>query len=329
MFEINYKEKKFVTNYDIEILSDEEYEYLREKYYAKPDFYDVKKEIITINKGGTKNTNITNYYFRDLLDKTTIYPNKWCIEDVFNCKELLSYFWGRTKMNDKIFLPNESERRKLDTAFRIGGMGIASRPSNFPIKTTDYILQNYNVNNNYYDFSCGWGARLTSSLKNNVNYYGTDPNYMLVEKLKHFANDYKETTSKNTNVDIKTQGSEIFVPEWENKIGLAFSSPPYYNLEDYKVGNQSFKEGVTYEQWLQNYIVPTIKNIYKYLIPNGYFLINIKNLKEHNLANDVVDIIKSKGFKLIDIFELKQCKRYKITEGTININENIYVFRKE
>ena len=39
-----------------------------------------------------------------------------------------------------MFLPNEKPRRKLDTAFRIGGRTIASRPSNFPIKTVDKIF---------------------------------------------------------------------------------------------------------------------------------------------------------------------------------------------
>ena len=272
---IEYKGKIYKPTYEYDELSEYEFEEIRSEYYKKPTLNEVKKEFLNIAKGGVKNTNITNYYVRDLLDKTTIYSNRWCIEDILNSKELLSYFWARTKMNDKVFLPNEGVRRKLDTAFRIGGRTIASRPSNFPIKTVDEILKKYNINNNYYDFSCGWGSRLTSALKNKVNYFGTDPNYLLTEKLVQLGNDYKNTLNQETIVDIRTQGSEIFVPEWENTIGVAFSSPPYYCLEDYKIGNQSYKEGITYNQWKENYLVPTIKNIYKYLIPAGFFIINI------------------------------------------------------
>ena len=59
------------------------------------------------------------------------------------------------------------------------------KPSNFPIKTVDYIINKYNINDKYYDFSCGWGVRLLSSFRNNISYYGTDPNNILVQRLKH------------------------------------------------------------------------------------------------------------------------------------------------
>ena len=45
----------------------------------------------------------------------------------------------------------------------------------------------------------------------------------------------------------------------------------YYNLEDYQIGEQSYKEGLSYENWKLNYLQPTFQNIYKYLIPGGYF----------------------------------------------------------
>ena len=84
-------------------------------------------------------------------------------------------------------------------------------------------------------------------------------------------------------------------------MGLAFSSPPYYNLEDYKIGNQSYKIGVTYDVWKMNYLIPTIKNIYKYLINDGFFCINIKNFKHYNLVEDVRIIAENVGFSFITI----------------------------
>ena len=79
-------------------------------------------------------------------------------------------------------------------------------------------------------------------------------------------------------------------------MGLAFSSPPYFNFEDYKYGNQSYKEGTSYEDWKENYLRPTFKNIYKYLIEDGYFLINIKNLKKYPLVEDSLKIAQECGF---------------------------------
>ena len=328
---IEYKGQKYETTYDYPLLNKCELEYLRKEYYKKPYLKDVEKEFFCISKGGVKNTNITNYYVRDLMDKTLNIKAKWSIEDVMESDELLSLFWYRTTLNKKVFLDSDSVRRKIDTIFRIGAMGLVSRPSNFPIKKVDEILKNYNINNNYYDFSCGWGARLISSLKNKVNYFGTDPNYLLTERLKQLANDYKKTLNQDTFVDIRTQGSEVFVPEWENKIGVAFSSPPYFNLEDYKIGNQSFTKDTTYQEWLNNYLEPTIKNIHRYLVSDGMFLINIKDLEKYKLVEDVLKIAGKFGFYFIKAIPLELCKKSNIKEksGFSTIDEQIYIFSKK
>lgn len=324
---IEYNGETLETKHFVEI-NESEFEELKKQYYEKPDYEDVKRQFISIANGGVKNNDITNYYVKDLMAKTKIYYNKWSIEDVFNCKDLVSFFIGKTLDNKKIFPDTDSTIKKIETAMRLGGKGVATKPANFPIKTVDEILSRYNVNNNYYDFSCGWGARLTSSLKNRVNYYGTDPNYLLTERLNNLANDYKETLNQDTKVDIRTQGSEVFVPEWENKIGLAFSSPPYFYLEDYKVGNQSFKEGISYQEWKDNYLEPTFRNIFYYLIQEGYFILNINNFKDFKLVEDSIKIAQKVGFVLIGEHRLDNIKRCKSSGGFNDNSERILVFVK-
>ena len=88
-------------------------------------------------------------------------------------------------------------------------------------------------------------------MKNNVQYYGTDPNHLLVERLKTMSNDYCTVNKTQLKPKIICSGSETYPSELENTIGLAFSSPPYFSLEDYKIGNQSYKPGTTYEMWLR------------------------------------------------------------------------------
>lgn len=262
------------------------------------------------------------------MAKTKIYYNKWTIEDIFEYKPLLEHFYGKINANKNVYPDSMNEIDKIETCFRLGGKGIATKPANFPISTLDIILTKYNKNNNYYDFSCGWGARLTGSLKHKINYYGTDPNYLLTERLNQLARDYKEITLQKTIVDIRTQGSEVFVPEWENKIGVAFSSPPYFYLEDYKIGNQSYKEGTTYQQWKDNYLEPTFINIYKYLIDDGYFILNINNFEKYKLVEDSIEIAEKNGFLYIGDHTLNNIKR--VNElGEFNDNsERIMVFVK-
>lgn len=326
---IEYKGETLETKHFVE-LTDEEYLTLKSEYYQKPDFSLVEKQFKTIHKkNGYKNNHITNYYVKDLMAKTKIYYNKWTIEDVFECKELLGRFVAQTYTNEKVYPQTNPLIKNIETALRLGGKGVASKPANFPMKTVDEILEQYNVNDNYYDFSCGWGSRLTSALKNKVNYYGTDPNYILVERLKQLAHDYKHVNNIDTNVYIRPVGSEQFQSDWCNKIGLAFSSPPYFCLEDYKIGKQSYTQNMSYEDWKNNYLYPTFSNIYYYLIQEGYFCLNINNFQSYNLVEDSIEIAKKVGFKLLKEHKLVNIKRCKSTQGFNDNSEKILVFCKE
>lgn len=310
-------------------LSNEQWQDIVNQLYEKPSFDLVKQQMYNIYAfNQTTNNYITDYYFRDLMWDTKIYYNKWSISEMLQSKDLVGAFIKKTQMNDKVYPKDKPLVDNFKTALRLGGKGVASQVSNFPLDIADMIIRAYNVNDNYYDFSCGWGVRLTSAMKNCVNYYGTDPNYLLVDKLNEYAQAFKKQTFSRSNFKIYCQGSEIFIPELENKIGLAFSSPPYFYLEDYKHGNQSYKQGTTYEMWLENYMKPTISNIYKYVIDNGYFCLNINNFDKFELVNDTKRIAESVGFKLYDCIQLDNIKRVN-SNGDFNDNgERIMIFVK-
>lgn len=164
MKKIEYNGKILETKHYSPI-TEEEYNTIVKDYYKKPDYNSVKKEFINLENGGVKNSNITNFYVKDLMAKTHIYYNKWSIEEVLKCKELVEYFVSKTKDNKKIYPDTDSISKKIETAFRLCGKGVCSKPANFPIKTVDEILEIYNVNGNYYDFSCGWGGKTLQFFK--------------------------------------------------------------------------------------------------------------------------------------------------------------------
>ena len=89
------------------------------------------------------------------------------------------------------------------------------------------------------------------------------------------------------------------------RIGLAFSSPPYFDEEDYIIGEQSYKPGMAYQEWLNTYLLPTIQNIYEYLIPDGVFCINVKTLGRYKLEDDVNRLAKQCGFELFAVERLR------------------------
>lgn len=335
---IDYLGKQYNTTIHKD-LTDEEFESIAREYYSKPPIDKVRKQMQKIEGGGVKINYIYDYYIKEIAAKTRIHYCNWSIEEALKYKPLMEFFAGKSNDNKKVFPDTMSLAKKIETAFRLCGFGTAAKPANFPIKAADEILRQYNVNDKFYDYACGWGTRLLSSLRNHIDYYGTDPNYLLCDNLIAMADEYKSCCNNDSFVDIRKQGSEVFVSEWENTFGLAFSSPPYFNLEDYRVGKQSYTDGVTYEDWLSNYLRPTIANIYKYLINGGFFAININNFNNYNkfdLVGDAVKLATDTGFEIYDIHTLKNIKRchghkeWKDGEcGWNNNDEKIIVFSKK
>ena len=88
---------------------------------------------------------------------------------MFNNKTIIEYFYWKINANRKMFPESKGDSNNIERAIALGGKGIGTFPSDFPMKTADTILELYNVNDNYYDFSCGWGVRLMSAFKHNIN----------------------------------------------------------------------------------------------------------------------------------------------------------------
>lgn len=330
LFKIEYLDKIFLTNH-MSNISDEECSQIKTKYYEKPNKNLVHKNLKRIHNGGTMVGSITEYYVKDLMAKVKLLSARWSIEEMLDCNDLIRYFCSRIASSDTVYPKDKDIHTNFKTALQISGGRIVMKPSNFPMKTIDYILEKYNTNGNYYDFSCGWGVRMLSSFKNNINYYGTDPNFVLVERLNQMSKDYQTVNNVKRVSDIRCQGSELFVKEWEGKMGLVFSSPPYYCLEDYKIGEQSIKDR-TYEQWLDEYIGETVKNCLLYLEKGGYFLVNVKNFsqgsKVYNIYDDIFSLVKKiNEFMYIGTEKLINKKRPSSKEN-LDTNENIMVFQK-
>lgn len=317
-------------------LSDEEFARAREEYFAKPPIEEVLYQLKSVAAGGSMTNLIGRYYFRDLMAKVKLRYNKWTIEDVYDCKQLMEHLAAKIAKNAKVYPPEWSLHRKLYKCLSIAGKGVASPPTQFKLKDVDSVLSRYNVNGNYYDFSCGWGIRLMGALRNNVNYFGTDPNDVLYGRLMQLDRDWRSVVDTKTTTDIRCQGSEVMVPEWLGKMGVAFSSPPYFDLEDYKIGEgQSYKEGMEYRDWCRNYVVPTLMNIHKYLVDGGYLVLNLKNPKNGEpLLDHWTEFAKRIGFKFVghDVVKVKsRCFGRTDAVGTYNehnADEPLYVFKK-
>ena len=292
---------------------------------------EMTEELTKLSQKSTRTHNIINYYTRELLwdVKSEKYPLS--MNDCLDSDDFLRHIKGQVD-NDLYKISSNPKFSHFTLAQRMlqllklegKNMRVAG---NYPINSVKNVLSQHKGKNKvYYDYSCGWGNRLLGSMVSDFEYLGTDPNHKLVEKLKMMYNNFKQIKG-SAKADIRCQGSEIVVPEWKNKVDIAFSSPPYFDLEDYQHGNQSIKDR-NYTRWLEEYWKPTVINIKLYLKEDGLFLLNIKNTKEHALLDDMKKIAISCGFyyHYSDVLKTPTRPNVVARAGKISSDEEILVF---
>jgi len=154
-----------------------------------------------------------------------------------------------------------------------------------------------------WDMSMGYGGRILGAIISNVNYVGTDPASLTFAGLKQIKEDHG---NPDNHYFLNRQGSETFKPK-ENSLDFAFTSPPYFNWEQYSDdAEQSFKNFSTNEDWNNGFLRETIKNVYRGLKPGKYMGLNVANIKSHKtFEDDTVRIAVEEGFEHTDTYKLQ------------------------
>lgn len=186
-----------------------------------------------------------------------------------------------------------------------------------------------------YDYSAGYGGRLLgiTTSKMRYNYTGIDPNSETNEYL-HYLNDCIYDSIGNRGKIVRSV-SEEYDPE---DIDLAFSSPPYFNLEKYcDEPTQCMNQFTTLDEWFDGYVAPTMKNIHKGLNADGIFATNIADYKsygnkEYLVCDRWIETAEKLGFKHTKTIKMMLNTRPGVgndkTAGREKF-EGVYVFTKQ
>ena len=185
-----------------------------------------------------------------------------------------------------------------------------------------------------YDYSAGYGGRLLGISGSNMryNYTGVDPNTETIAYLS-YLNELINTATGNQGTLIQSV-SEEYQPE---DIDLAFSSPPYFNLEKYSdEPTQCMNRYTTLDEWFEGYVVPTMKNIHKGLNPDGIFATNIADYKsygnkEYAVCERWIDTAEQLGFKYRQTIKMMLNTRPGVGNDKVAGREKwegVYVFTK-
>lgn len=185
-----------------------------------------------------------------------------------------------------------------------------------------------------YDYSAGYGGRLLgiSTSRFSYDYTGIDPNTETVANLTYLNSLIAQVGNKGGTIIQSV--SEEYEPK---QIDLAFSSPPYFNLEKYSdEPTQCMNRYTTLDDWFDGYVAPTMKNIHAGLYDDGIFATNIADYKSYgNKEYKVVDrwiaTAEKLGFKHINTIKMMLNTRPGVgndkTAGREKW-EGVYVFTK-
>ena len=188
---------------------------------------------------------------------------------------------------------------------------------------------------NVYDYSCGYGGRLLGIGSSNMkyNYIGVEPNTDTVKYLNFFNDCIEEAVGvKGT---IIQSVSEEYQPE---DIDLAFSSPPYFNLEKYSdEDTQCMVRYKTLDEWFDGYVTPTIQRIHRGLNREGLFATNIADYKTYGQKEPVevvqrwIKTAEKNGFKYQGMIKMMVNTRPGVGNQKLAGREEfegVYVFKK-
>ena len=157
----------------------------------------------------------------------------------------------------------------------------------------------------WFDPFMGHGESPIYARRHNKNYVGIEINpdsmhgYLLPYVKKAVNESFNPTlfNKKNTKVELLLGDSSIYREELKNKFDLCYTSPPYFNFEDYGFHNKIIKSCVDYDEYHKRVTVPVFTNVKKYLISSG--ILAIQSEKNDKLKNKWIKVIESIGFKLL------------------------------
>lgn len=297
--------------------------------YLRKILIDFQKQQLNIQNFSIENRNISkvlNHFFDDLIFRAKSKNGKYSPADVINNDDLIKSALEYIE-HHKNFYQQKSDVANLRDFFFSSSM--VGKVSNFNPVIARKIYERYIPFDDavIFDYSCGFGSRMLGALssKYKYNYVGVEPYDELYQRLLIFMDWIASTLCNESSATIYNLGSETIIPNLIGKVDLSFSSPPYFNYETYtECETQSYIRYPEYDEWLANFVVETVKNIYMYTKEDGLHLVNLEDTKRIKLIQDWTEIALKIGFSLEHIEEINTRRR------TTNKNQSkLLVFKKK
>jgi hypothetical protein len=211
-----------------------------------------------------------------------------------------------------------------------GGVATNYKPMNAKALYERYVP----VGGTIYDYSAGFGGRMLGAISssNDYTYIGVEPCAETFANLQNLKGHLDTVFELSDKIHLTKTGSEDYTLE-DSTVDFAFSSPPYFNLENYsEEATQSHIKFNNLDSWFDGYVSKTLSNIHGMLKPEGFYAVNIADFKVGQKKTDLVDrwiaCANASGFTLVEVIKLKLETRRGEGHGG-DKKEGIYVFKKQ
>ena len=272
-------------------------------------------------------------FSQGLLLLDFLFPNLHKVEvGDYKNRSIYDRFYDDEMLKECLKIALSSRKiNNMRTAFFMGSRFLWRSATNYSPMRAKAIYERFCPKDGViYDYSAGFGGRMLGALSSSYNfkYIATEPNTETYHNLLKLGKYIEQETKRADSYKVYNDCSEDLKlePEFADFI---FSCPPYFNLEKYSdEETQSMNKFPNYEEWLEGYVRPTIKNSFYMLKKEGLYGVNIVNFwnkaKKYYLTNDWLKIAEEEGFYLKGVYSISSKARKKKDED----QDRIYIFSK-
>lgn len=148
----------------------------------------------------------------------------------------------------------------------------------------------------WFDPFSGHGTSPLYAARYKIRYLGFDTNTAAFDE---YLNTIQEELFQTPGVDVRIEcaDSTVFRPELIGQFDLCYTSPPYFNFEEYG-GNRGHYDGIeSYDEFHEKIIKPVFRNVMQYLTPGG--VLALQTEKNKTALKKWREVILSLGYHLI------------------------------
>lgn len=163
----------------------------------------------------------------------------------------------------------------------------------FPAAAASVVRTHLPLGGSIFDPFLGWGGRILGSICAGAGrVVGCDIQDDIPDNCRRVATDLSPFAVFST--EFHSMDCLKYLQETDEKFDLVFTSPPYFNTENYGVESDAMREG-----WIDTFVLPFAKEVRNRLQPKGRVALHLKDVEGSATFTAYHSAMRAAGFSSI------------------------------